>query len=130
MRQFVRINPAVAALLNDREDADDMVNSVLLAYLSGDFFRRADIAGTVVVDGYYERYDLGVVEFDTITAEFSGIRIDGEVESNALFIANQKLQNLLLEHQVVLVLKSPRTEGIRSKKVNKLVTAPPKRELS
>jgi len=107
--------------LAEREDAGEFVNSILAAYLAGDFIRKSDVAGMVTVPKPYRRLAFeGPEIYDAVTHHFKGVSIEGQAPSAALFIPSEKLHDLVQENQIILVLKSKRTRGIRNEEVEQL----------
>lgn len=129
MNPRVTVKPDVLTLIAERDDLEDFVNSILLTYLTGGFFRRSEVAGVVNVKGYVERISVGEHYFDTVTGEFRGVTISGEKVGDTIFVPNQKLLDLVRANSVILVLKTPRSEGISVLNADKLFTPPhPDRE--
>lgn len=110
----ITLHPSIAAQIEEREDVGEFVNSIVHAYLSGAFIRKSDVAGMVVVNKSYRRLSAqGTEVFDAMTHEFKGIAIEGSKASDSIFIPSEKLHDLIQENQIVLVLKSKRSKGIR-----------------
>jgi hypothetical protein len=127
----VELSEGNAEALAEREDAGEFVNAILAAYLAGDFIRKSDVAGMVTVPKPYRRLAFeGSEIYDAVTQHFKGISIEGQSPSQALFIPSEKLHDLVQENQIILVLKSKRTRGIRNEEVDQMFTKLHKDELS
>lgn len=108
----VSLKPQVAALLRGRDDADELVNSILFAYLTDQFIRKADVAGVVHTKALYKSHFQCSEVFDAATRQFKGVVVEGAKKSESLFVPNKKLHALLRDNQVVLVMKTPRTKPV------------------
>jgi hypothetical protein len=109
----VTLHPSLVDMLDDREDAEAFVNSILISYLHGEFIRKSDVAGMVNLNKAYRKTSLhGEQLFDAVTHEFKGVTVEGEKPSESIFIPSQKLHDLVAENQVLLVLKSRRSKCI------------------
>ena len=107
------------------EDLESTINDIVFLYAKGNFINRSDVVGSFVTNNIYEE---NVVEgqelFDEMTAEFKGVAILGPRKGESLWIPDEKLHEALKNNQVILVMKSPRRRGIRSKDVDKVIIAP------
>ena len=114
----IKLDKEIARFLRGREDADAFVNDLLMDYLEGSLIRHSDVAGTVNVTKVIRPSHLQDPEaFEAVARQFRGVVIEREViedtkESESIFIASDKLHDLLEEHHMVIVMKSPRAEPI------------------
>lgn len=104
--------------LIQEKNAEQFVNDLLFTYLSGGFIRDSDVAGRFVTkNALRKRVFTGTGEYDNITKEFSGVSIEGQHETEAIFIVDQDFHDAIEENLIVLVMKSPRKSGIRTEVV-------------
>ena len=108
----VEIKKEVYALLKGRDDLEDFVNSLVVAYLDGRFIRKSEVAGMVVAKPYKRSSFTCSEAFDATAHQFEGIVVEGRKESESLFIPSKKLHDLISDNQVLLVMKTPRDKGI------------------
>ena len=100
-------------------DIEQLINSILFLYSKSGFIRKTDIAGMVTIQKIFRKRSAEMVEvFDEATKDFKGVVTVGHTDSESLWIPNEKLHDLLEEHQVVFVMKSPRTKGISIENVS------------
>lgn len=123
---LIQVDPEVfKALKISPEELESKINNIAFVYAKGGFINRSDVVGSFVTNNIYEENAVeGTELFDEITAEFKGVTIIGPRKGESLWIPDEKLHEALKNNQVILVMKSPRRRGIRSKDVDKVIIAP------
>jgi len=56
--------------------------------------------------------------FDEASQSFKGVEVTGKLPSESIWIPSPELHDLLCDHKVVWVMKSPKKHGISIKEVN------------
>jgi hypothetical protein len=112
----IKLDPKlVRAAKRKTEDVEKLANRLLKAWLRGAFFPKEDVAVMVKVAKPYrvEREEIADM-FDEATQEFRGVAIVGRSVSETLWVPSPTLHDALKENDTVLVLKTPRKNGIRT----------------
>jgi hypothetical protein len=111
----IALKPEIELLIKAKsKDVEQFVNDLLFTYLHDGFIKKGDVVGMFVTDKLIRKsVQVGTGVYDNITKEFSGVSVEGRVNTEALFIIDERLLEALEEHQVILVLNSPRDNGIR-----------------
>lgn len=113
----VDIHPEVFEALQEKtKDVEKLINDILFIWSKDGFILRSDVAGMFVLDRVFRKNcNLGTGVYDEITKEFKGVAVTGRKESESLFIPDARLHDMIKENIVLLILKSPRTQGISLK---------------
>lgn len=111
----MELHPSVLDALREKtDDIEKFVNDLLFVYLNDGFLRKSDVVGMFVTKKIFRKNVMvGAGVYDEITKEFKGVSVEGNVDGQALFIPDDRLHEALLENMVLLVMKSPREQGIR-----------------
>ena len=124
METTIKLHPDVCKRLKEKTpdlDLEKLINDIALVYAEDGFIRRSDVAGLFVVNEIYRKlYSLGAEAFDDASKEFKGVVVTGKSETEALFIPSKRLHDLVEKNQVIVVMKSGRTQGIRVEEVNEI----------
>jgi hypothetical protein len=126
----ITLNTKNAEQLAKRPDADEFVNSVLATYLTDGFIRRSEVAGMVVTKPYFRSSFQTKQSYDETTLQFEGVVVEGIRPSESLFVSSPALFELLRDHQVVLVMQSPRSKKPEMKRPSEASAPPQHQELS
>jgi len=127
----IKVNPSLASQIKDHDDPEEFVNSILAAYLHHRFIRKADVAGVVVANRVYRKMSAEAFQtFDVLTNQFQGVAIERKKEGDVIFIPNEDLFDLLEEHQVLLVMKSPRKNPVDIIETDEVFVHAPRGEFS
>jgi hypothetical protein len=112
----MKLHPDILdALKTKTEDVEQLVNDLLFLYVSDEFIRKSDVAGMFVLNKIFrKRVSVGVGVYDEITKEFKGVSVEGKEDTESIFIPDERLHDLLELNTVILVMKTPRTQGIRA----------------
>jgi len=114
----IQLHPEVVEILKKQTaDVESLINGVLLTYLKGGFISRSEVDKSFHVKKIYRKQCSEIADcFDEITHEFCGTAIVGKSESQSLWISSVELHDSLVDNELILVMKSPRKEGISIKK--------------
>lgn len=127
----VKLHPVVVDLLqkNGHEELDRLVNDLLLVFLSDGFIRKSEIAGRISAPEVYREISSEVMDvFDEITHDYEGVAITGKAEGGSIWINSPEFMELVEQNTEIVVLKSPRKNGIRNKEIETQIYPPPAKD--
>jgi hypothetical protein len=118
----MELHPDVLKALQEKtDDVEKFVNDLLFVFLNDGLIRKSDVAGMVVTHRIYRKSVMvGSAIYEEITKEFKGVSVEGRVDGHSLFIPDERLHDLLEKNLVLLVMKSPREQGIRVEEANEI----------
>ena len=113
----IKLTPKNAKALSAMKNPDAFVNRVIRESLEDKVIPLSKVAARFDLKNTYTKVIQRTAKvYDSVTHEFQGVAIVAVEESETLWVADPNFRNLLSEHSEVVVLKSPRREGIRREK--------------
>jgi len=127
----IKIHPEIIELLKKEGvlDVDRFVNDLVFLHLQGGLVRANDIAGRIRLPHAYRKQAASIIDvYDEVTHDYQGVEVTGKAWAQSIFVPSQELYNLLVDNTEVIVLKSPRKNGISIKETGEHFYPPPKKD--
>lgn len=94
-------------------EIEQLINDVMAVYLNNGFIRANQVVGHYRLDKICRKDAPEVADvFDEITHDYVGVQVTGNSVSRSIWVPSQPLHEALSENTDVIVLRSPRKEGI------------------